>query len=334
MRLALSLILLGSAAFAKDHILYIEFFGYEGLDLPAIRQALPVHEGDAMKKDTLDRVKTAASEITGRKADVGATCCVGDGDFFLTVGLRPPAAGIFYSAPTGSVRVPAELAGLYRKMDKAEEAAFARGVYEEVPGKGYRLSKDPAAGAAETAVRNYAQGHEADLLEVLKSARDPEQRQIAADAIGLANPSDAHLADYIAAAGDPDSTVRNNVTRALGEMAMADPALGAKIPLDRFLVNIRAGSSTDLNKVTLLLADVTQSRDPKMLARIKAEDYEALWQFARWRITGWNFAPRLILARVAGVPEEQAQILSTGPLEDFLKAVPYSTTLAPERHDR
>ena len=334
MRLVLPLLLLASAAVAKDHILYIEFFGYQGLDLAAIRQGLPVHEGDAMQEDTLDRVKAAASKITGREADVGSTCCVGDGDHFLTVGLRPPAKGLFSPAPTGNIRISPQMAELCKKMEDAEKAAFARGVYEEVPGKGYRLSKDPAAGTAETAVRDYAKQHESELLAVLKSAGDAGQRQIAADAIGLANPSSAHLAEYVAAARDPDGTVRNNVTRALSEMMMADPSLATKIPIDPFVVNLRSGTSSDLNKGTWLLSEMTKSRDAAMLARIKAEDWEALWEFARWRVQGWNFAPRLILARIAGVPEQQAQMLSIGPAEDFLKAVSYKTTLAPERHDR
>ena len=321
-RLLLLVIVLAHAASARDRIAYIEFYGYQGLDLVAIRKALPVHEGDALTSGSRGRIKDAIQRVTGRKPDIGLTCCVGDGDSFLTVGLRggSPPRGI-RPAPKEKVTMSPDVVALSDAMDNAEAAAMQKGASMEDGAPGYRLMKDPGARAAELKVRDYALGHEAELLRVLQSASDSTQREMASDILGFGAPTPQRTAAFVDAMRDPDSHVRNNAIRALWEMVGADPAIAAHISADPLIDLICTGTASDLNKSTLLLTELTRTRDPQLLARLKAEAWDALMEFARWRVVGWAYGPRIILARIAGFDEERAGKLAEGPLEEFLAAV-------------
>ena len=320
MRLVLVLLLTVAAA-AKDRIAYIEFYGCRGLDVDAIRKALPVHEGDRLARDSKSRIHEAVERLTGRAPEVEKFCCVGDGDQWIAIGLRAEHRQFYRAARAGGAQVSATLAKLYDAMDKAEEAAIEKGSAEEEMGAGYRLSKDPAARAAELAVRDYALGHEEELLGVLKSAANAGQRSIAADVLGYGRVTPQQTAALVEAARDPDDTVRNNASRALGEMAEADAAVAARIPPDAFIDMLRFGGATDLNKSTMVLVELTRSRDPRLLARLKSEAWEPLLEMASWRMTGWAADPRTIACRIQGVPEDRVIELAFGPVQAFLEAI-------------
>jgi hypothetical protein len=128
-------------------------------------------------------------------------------------------------------------------------------------------------------------------------------------------------AAFVQAAKDSDATVRNNATRALIELLRADPSAAARVPPEPFIDLLRYGNSTDRNKSSFLLSELTRSRDPKLLIRLKALAWEALMEIAIWRSPQWAFAPRSILARIQGIPEDRIEELSIGSVQAFLDAI-------------
>ena len=315
---------LAASGLARDRIAYIEFFGYQGLDPDAVRKSLPFQEGDKVSKNRTEQARAAVKRVTGRDAtDVNGVCCIGDGDSVLFIGLPGTSSQVFTvtPAPKGDVMPPPELTALYSKMNQAEDAAFKKGVFEEDGSPGYRLSKEPGARAAQLALREYALRHEDEIIRVLESSGKAERRAMAADALGYGARTARQAAALVRAARDPDSDVRNNSTRALGEILRADPSAAAQIPPDTFIDMIRSGTWTDRNKSSSVLWPLTQSRDPKLLARLKSQASDALLEMARWRTNGWAYAPRVILARIAGIPEERIDQLAEGPLDAFLAAI-------------
>ena len=263
--LATQLVLLAQPSPAPRKIGYIEFFGYQGLDLPAIRMALPFREGDLSRPTLKDEAQSAVERVTGRKAtDVFIACCSGRGEFEVFIGLpgassRPLA---FEPAPQRAVSLPAELVDLYKKMSQAERDATFRSLAEEDEPVGYRLLKEPVARAAELSFRAYALGHEQEIIQVLTSSGDPDQRAMSADALGFGARTSEQMAALVRAARDPDEGVRNNVTRALSEILRANPTAASQIPPDNFIDMLRSGTWTDRNKGSMLLLLLTQSRDP------------------------------------------------------------------------
>jgi hypothetical protein len=307
---------------ARDRVASIEFFGYQGLDPEAVRKALPYHEGDPLARDIKAQTRAVVKRITGRDAtDVALICCINDGDTAVFIGL-PGASSrtiVFNPSPKQDVRLSPELLALMRAMSDAENSAT---IFAEVDTRpGYRLMKDPRANAAELKVREYAIGHSDELLRVLSNSSDHEQRASAADALGYAGRSGRQLATLVLAARDSDETVRNNATRALGEILDADSSVSAQISPAPFLELARSGTWTDRNKASMVLEPMTKSRNLELLARIKAEAWDALMEMARWHTSAWAGAPRMTLLRISGLPEERILLLSFAQPEAFLEAI-------------
>jgi hypothetical protein len=317
-------LLLATALSARDHIAYIEFFGYSGIDVDAVRRALPFHEGDQRSKKIDAQAREAVRRVTGREAtDVNQVCCVGDGDAAIFIGLPGESTRrmAYQDAPKGEAAPPHDLVVVYRKVEAAEMAAMRRGVFAEDGSPGYRLLKDPGAAAAELALRAYALKHEDEIVRTLQGDRRADNRALAADVLGYGARTPRQIAALVRAVRDPDDDVRNNATRALGEILRADVSAGAEIPVAPFLDLVRSGIWTDRNKGSMVLCPLTQQRDAQMLKHVNSEAGDALTEMARWRPTGWSAWPRLILGRIAGIPEDKLEQLADGPADAFFAAI-------------
>jgi hypothetical protein len=324
MRVLLSLLVFATLLPARNQIAYIEFFGYAGIDVSAVRDALPFHAGDGLSDDLKNQARAAVKRITGRDAtNFRKVCCTGDGDSVVFIGLPGSSSHPFpfNASPEGDAAVPTELAALSRKMGEAEIKAIQSGNPAEDGAAGYRLMKEPGARAAELAVRAYALEHQDEVIRVLESSAKSDQRAIAADALGYGARNARQTAALVHASRDPDSEVRNNSTRALGEILRADSSAAREVPPDAFIDMVRSGTWTDRNKGCMTLWPLTQSRDAEVLAKIKAESEDALWEIARWRNVGWAFCARAVLGRIAGIPEERLNPLAFGPLDAFTSAI-------------
>jgi hypothetical protein len=321
---AFLLLTIAGPAVARDRVALIEFFGYQGLDVEAVRRALPVREGDPYNDTVKQGVRAAVKRAIGRDAtDVAAICCDEHGDRVLFIGLPGPSSRSFRPnpAPAGAVRLSKEAIELYARLDEAEQAAIGEGKAEEDPSRGYRLLRYPPARKLELEFRRYALGHEPEMTDVLEHCSDPEQRAIAADALGFARRSPAQVAALVRSCRDPDDEVRNNSTRALGEILSADPVLARQVRADVFLEMIGSGVWTDRNKAAFVLGVLARYNDPQLRERIRSEGWAPLMEMALWRDTGHAFGPRLLLGRIANLPEDRLMKVASGPPAHFLEAI-------------
>ena len=282
----------------------VDFYGYRGIDPEPIRKAIlagPMEASDALKQ----RVRSIVREFTGRDATgVTIVCCDQSGDSALFVGLPGSSSQTFRlnPPPRGDARLSPEILALHARREKTEQAAIQRGASEEDRTQGYSLDQDPASRALQLRVRQYALAHEAEVLNVLANSKDSEQRAIAAEVLGYVKRSPAQVAALVHASRDPGNAVRNNATRALGLIAEADPALARQIPAAPFIEMLRSGVWEDRNKATFLLVDLTASRDPELLAALKAQALDALTEMAGWKDERHAPPARIILDRIKGVP--------------------------------
>ena len=87
-RTSLLLLALATSLCARNRIAYIEFFGYQGIDVEAVRKALPFKEGDGVAKNIKEQAKASVKRVTGGYAtDVAQICCTGDSDYAIFIGL-------------------------------------------------------------------------------------------------------------------------------------------------------------------------------------------------------------------------------------------------------
>jgi hypothetical protein len=291
----------------------IDFFGYKGLDLAAIRLALPFHEGDSfppakVHADDLKRqVGQAVKRVIGREpTDVAFVCCDAKQHYGVFIGLPGESyqAIAFNPPPTGHVRFSRDAVKLRQEMDDAWTKAVMNGHATEDDSAGYSLTNDPRARKAELAIRDYALQHEDLILQVISSSSDAEHRAIAAQMLGYGRQSDQQIDALVQASLDADDGVRNDAVRALEVLATAKPTLARRIPPEPFIRLLRSGSWLDHNKSSLVLVALTTSRDPKLLAQLRADALDPLLEMGRWRSIGHAEAALTILGRMAGIEEE------------------------------
>ena len=294
----------------------IDYYGYAGLDLDRIKQALLVHAGDKYPgpSATTEIINKTVTSVTGRTpTDVAPVCCDPNGNYMIYVGL--PGASIkptqLNPVPTGKRTFPPNIINLYKQTMDALTASVLKGNSLEDSSKGYALStSDQSLRAKQLTVRAYAVAHEKLIRAVLDSSSDAQQRLVAAYLLGYARQSDRQISYLVHASHDVDDGVRNNATRALGVLAESSEKVAARIPATGFIDMLSSGSWTDRNKAGWVLTSLTKARDPKLLAQLRAEALTSLIEMARWRNAGHAYSARILLARIAGVTEERARQLA------------------------
>ena len=293
-RLASALLLLTGAAHAADRIGGIEFFGYTGKDIDAIRKALPVHVGGDYTGEARARIRQAI-----HTTDVASVCCDATGSTWVYIGLGGQAIR-YLPKPTGQVRLSAEISKLAANHDQAIEAAVHKGgdSIQEDDSAGYALSHDPEARAIELMIRDYALQHEEELRKVLEESDNDDQRGMAAEALGYARQSPEQIAALVRACRDSNGDVRNNATRALGVLAESSAQAAAQIEPSLFIQMIRSGKWTDRNKASMVLMQLTTTGDPKLLEALKSQAMDALREIAAWKDEGHALAAQVILDRI------------------------------------
>lgn len=290
----------------------IDFFGYKGLNLAAVRAALPFHEGDSfpppkIKSDELKRqVAQAIKQVIGRDpTDVAFVCCDAKQHWGAFIGLPGESyqALAFNPLPTGNVRLPKDAVKRRDELDDALERAIMNGHSTEDHSEGYALTNDPKARKAQLAIRDYALQHEDLLFQVLASSSDAQHRAVAARILGYGRQFDQQTDALVRASLDADDGVRNDAVRALWVLADGKPAVARTIPSEPFIRLLRSGAWSDHNKASLVLMALTTTRDPQVLGQLRADALDPLLEMGRWRSIGHAEAALTILGRIAGIEE-------------------------------
>jgi hypothetical protein len=327
MRLLMLVLLCAPPATAGNRIGEIDFFGYKGLDIAKIREALPVHEGDEYSNRTMNRVRQAMAEAIGRSpTDISSKCCDDKGNRMLYIGL-PGASYKTFSynpEPKGEERLSPDIVDLSKRVDEAQKAAVYKGgnAAGEDDSNGYKLGNDPAERSLELALREWAIHHERELLRVLGLSSTVEDRRVASTAVGYIHQSPDQINALVRASRDPDDLVRDNATRALAVLAQSKAKPASAIPPDGFIEMLNSGTWTDRNKAIFLLLQLTESRDPNLLVKIRSAALDSLVEMASWRYTGHALGARMVLGRVAGIPEERLiDLAQDGSVTAIIEAV-------------
>ena len=317
----------GLAQHPSDRIGEIEFFGYSGFDVEAIRKALPLHEGDVIP-DSAGGLKQTIQQITGTEpTDIAGGCCDDKGRSMVYIGLGGTSSRNFeYNpVPKGASRFPKSVTKLYDDAMEALFNAVQKGAGAEDDSQGYALSTaDSTLRSKQLAMRQYAVSHQPQILEVLETSSDAQQRIVAAELLGYSERSKKQVEALVHASRDADGTVRNNAIRALDVLVSSSPKIGGDIPASDFIPMLWSGKWLDRNKGARLMELMTADRDPKLLARLRTEAVDPLLEMARWRSPGHAYSARVLLGRIAGIDEVRLTKLIDGgelkPIFDALQA--------------
>jgi len=305
----------------------LDFFGLRRVAETEVRGALKLKEGDPFPRSAAKAIVAELEKIPGvRRATVAPITVDGTGQLKIFIGIQEEgAAGFtFRAAPQGEQRLPDELVQIYREFTAAIGPAVRKGGDREDHSQGHALNQNPELRKAQEAAIAQLKASASVVQDVLRSSGSASDRGAAAWLLGYAPDKKAIAAELVAAARDPDSTVRNNATRALGavaKLAAAQPALGIVIEPDVFVDMLRSVTWTDRNKVSFLLDGMTAFGAPELLRTLHARALPELIEIARWKSKGHAFPAVRILGRIAGWKDEQ--ILRTwrdGGLEKIVAA--------------
>jgi hypothetical protein len=292
----------------------IDFYGLGQLSEGQVRQALTFTIGDQISFDDIrpsfftDSERRLAALPGVRSASLNPVCCEA-GRVIVYVGLEQQGRpGVrFRDAPKGDVRLAADIREDANALEQSFMAAVQRGDAAEDDSQGHALFHDPASRLIQQRFVGYAARDLASLRRVLHESSDADDRALAAEVIAYTPVKQDVVADLVDAMRDPSSDVRNNAMRALamfGRMTPSSDRPAVQVPSAPFIDLINSPVWTDRNKSSLALMELTEPRDPKLLAQLRERALPSLVEMARWKSEGHATPALLILGRIAGLTDE------------------------------
>lgn len=289
----------------------IDFYGLRTVSEAQAKQALRLKQGDPAPESTLParlRLEAVPGVVQARLLFV----CCDAGEATLYVGVQEKGAPIleFRAAPTGSAHLYADVLDAGAAFEKAYSEAAQMGMFGEDELDGESMMRYPGARAVQKQFVKLAAMHQSQLRDVLRNGANPEQRALAAQVLGYAADKKQVVDDFAYGMSDPSDQVRNNCTRALELIAMLaqrKPELGIQVPAQPFVALLNSIVWTDRNKASAALLDITDKRDPAILAAIRQSALPALVDMARWKAMTHAQAALFLLGRVGGLSEDEIQ---------------------------
>jgi len=298
-----------SAQPAAEQIGTIDFYGYGGLELAKLRALLPFREGDPFPSEEAKQTaeETLAKQTGRAAARITKVCCLKEGRLAVFVGFAEPAAPPlrYNPEPTGEIRLPKEAHRLFSQLERDTRAAVKQGDAGEDDSEGYALMKNPEARGDQLKIRDWVRGNTATTLRVLETSRYRDERADAAEALGYAEPSAEQTAALVRASFDAGEDVRNNAVRALEVLCNLGAEAISRIPAARFVPMLHSLIWADRNKASLLFLMLSKPGASAVLDALRSGALVPLREMAQWRDWSHGAPAAIILARLAGIPDDQ-----------------------------
>jgi hypothetical protein len=294
-----------ASAFAQVPVVgQIDFYGIHAVTGERILSAIHLKRGDPIppsKAALEDRIAEIPGVVLAR---VEAVCCEGrEAILFIGVEERGAPHASFRSPPAGEAILPEELVNAYTLFLGAVRRAAGQGTAAEDLTAGHSLMADPQARAYQERFTAFASENLEQLRNVLRSGSEPDQRAIAAAVIGYAPTKQDVVNDLQFAVQDPDESVRSNAIRSLKAFAVA----GIKVAPTWFLELLNSVVLSDRMESVRALLTLTDRGGADVLQQVKVRALPSLAEMARWKAPRYALPPFLLLARAAGLSDQQAQ---------------------------
>ena len=304
----------------------VDLYGLRKVAEADVRRALQVREGDPVQPEALEEAAKRLAAVPGVLHGRFELVCCEQGKTILYVGIEEPGAPTLAlnAEPDGAVRLPDSVVQDGEALLAALFEAVRKGNAGEDRAQGHSLSSDPAQRSIQERYLAYAADHLELLRDVLRHSADEQHRALAAQVLGYAPDKRVVVPDLVVAMRDPGESVRNNAARALlviAQLAQQSPERGIEVPLDPFVAMLDSLVWTDRNKSSWALAELTKSRDPAVLAKIRSSALPSLVEMARWKSGGHAEPSAYLLGRIAGMSEEAiATAWKSGERERIIQA--------------
>jgi hypothetical protein len=304
-------LLFGSAYSQIPPIGIIDFYGLRSISEQQVRQVLQIREGDVLPDSREEAQRRLEALPNVQQARLGVVCCEA-GKTILYVGIKEKGVPSlqFRTAPKGAIRLPETIMQAGDLYYDALTEGIQRGDAGEDDSQGHALNSYPKGRAIQERFITFAAQDFKLLRAVLHESADPQQRALAAQIIAYtANKRDV-VKDLVYGISDLDSNVRNNSMRALaviGSFAQQSPKQRIKVPVKPFIEMLNSIVWTDRNKSSLALYQLTEKRNPAVLAKLRERALPSLVEMSRWKSPGHAYSPFFLLGRVGNLSEDEIQ---------------------------
>ena len=305
---AAGLLITATAGAQLPRVGIIDFYGLRKTTPAQAREALGIAVGDSLTSLALLQLPARLAELPSvMSAAVDPVCCE-EGKTMLYIGVLEDGAPTLAlrTPPTGKSRLPADVIEAGVAFQQAHRRAVMRGFVKEDVSQGHSLMADSTARMIQLRFVDLAAKHRDSLRAVLRTADDEDHRAFAAEVLAYSASKQSVVEDLVYAMRDPSSEVRNNATRALALIAMygrQHPELKIAVPYEPFIDLLNSVAWTDRNKASLALMQLTESRDPKLLAALRTRAFDAIVDIAQWTNPGHAMAGIVMLGRMAGMSD-------------------------------
>jgi Mrp family chromosome partitioning ATPase len=142
---------------------------------------------------------------------------------------------------------------------------------------------------------------------------------VAAEVLGYADTTRTQVSALVKASFDANDEVRNNAVRALSVIALSNPKRAQLIDAGPFIPLLNSATWSDRNKSAALLEVLSKSRQPELMAKLRADALDSLIEMAKWNNPGHAYFSRAILGRIAGIEEVRLKTILDGDWSQILK---------------
>jgi hypothetical protein len=299
----------------------VEIYGAHRVSLQKIRSTLGVTEGGSLpasKGNLEDKLDKIPGVVASR---LEAACCL-DGKTILYVGIEERGAPHieFHPDPDGTITLPSELTENYAEFLEAVSQSVRRGRKGESLNAGYSLMEDSAAREKQQKFLALAAKYLPTIHTVIRNARDPEQRGMAAYVLQYAPRSERTntqvVNDLQFALQDVDDTVRANAIRALTAMYVGTklhPEQAVVIRPTWFVELLNSLAWSDRHNASVALVEMTEKRDEDTLQLIRERALPSVLEMARWHDLSHALPAFILAGRLAGLEEDRIREAWVGP---------------------
>jgi hypothetical protein len=309
--LALALCVLAKADDITPRVGLIEVYGARKVSSEKIRSAIQAKVGERLpsREDAEDRIDKLSGVLASR---VEAACCLNhNAVLYVGVEERDEPHLEFNPAPTSAVHLPLSMFDDYHELLENVEASIRGRNADEDLTNGYSLMADPQSRELQ---QSFLQSVGADLPlieQVIRESADPEHRAAAAYLLQYGPRSQRATKPMIDALQyalrDREDLVRENAVRSLHAIevgAKLHPEQEIHLEPTWFVELMNSVVWSDRHNASLVLVDLTETRNPETLQLLRDRALPSVLEMARWHDLQHALPAFILAGRLAGMDEK------------------------------